>query len=265
MSGVSLPRWTRLYILTMTTTDFAGPPDNPPGPAVSLRHVCLGYEGEWVLHDVTLDIPKGAFLPFVGPNGGGKTTLLRAVLGLLPADGGVISFGDPDARLGYVPQQKTIDPLFPVTVLDIVMMVFYRDWGWMRLSQRANRARALDALATVGLADAAHKNYRELSGGMKQKALIARALASGADILVLDEPTSELDAPSEQDIVARLLQLNQQQGKTVLVACHGTQTVLSVAPQACVVEHGRAVIVDASEAHRFIATMAPTECCTHDG
>ncbi len=248
----------------MKTTDI---PISDHKPAIALRHVCLGYEGEWVLHNVTLDIPDGVFLPLVGPNGGGKTTLLRALLGLMPLGGGEMLFACRDTRLGYVPQQKTVDPLFPIPILDMVMMVFYRDWGWLRFARRARRAQALAALATVGLEGVAHKNYRELSGGMKQKALIARALASGADILVLDEPTSELDAPSERDIVAQLLRLNQEQGKTILIACHGMQLALSMAERVCLVEHGRAAIVNVSEAQRYtnIEPDISAAGCSHDG
>lgn len=234
-------------------------------PALSMRRVCLGYDGEWVLHNVTLDIPCGAFLPLVGPNGGGKTTLLRGLLGLLPVECGEIKFGDGHVRLGYVPQQRTIDSLYPLPVIDIVMMVFYRDWGWLRPSLRHRRIQALEALEAVGLADVAYKNYRELSGGMKQRALIARALASGSDILVLDEPTSELDAPSERDIIGRLLQLNREQEKTILIACHGLQFSLSLAGQVCLVEHGHANIVDVEEAKRYTSATFLSDAFDGEG
>lgn len=237
-------------LMTAATQATKRIPDTAPA-AVSCRHVCLGYNGEWVLHDVNLDIPEGVFLPFVGPNGGGKTTLLRGMLGLVKPECGEITFGRPNLRLGYVPQQKSIDPLFPMSLVDIVAMVFYRDWGWWRRPSRRQRALALDALDEVGLGDCARKNYRELSGGMKQRALIARALASGADVLVLDEPTSELDAPAERDITERLLRLNRDQGKTILIACHGVQLALALARRVCLVEQGKACIVETDQASRF--------------
>ena len=244
----------------MNAREPSTPPHQNDRPAIRLRQVCVGYNGAWVLHNISLDIAEGVFLPFVGPNGGGKTTLLRAILGLLPSEG-TIAFERPGMRLGYVPQQKTIDPLFPVTALEVVSMVFFSNWGWLRRPDRTQRARALAALDGVGLANAAHRSYRELSGGMKQKVLIARALASGADILVLDEPTSELDTPSENEILSDLLRLSREQGKTVLISCHGIHLALSLADRVCLVEHGHARIVDIAEARRFVVTTPDARAC----
>ncbi len=231
--------------------------------AVSCSHVCLGYSGEWVLENVYLEIPEGCFLPFVGPNGGGKTTLLRGLLGLLRPECGQIVYGRPDLQLGYVPQQKSIDPLFPITVEQIVTMGFYRSLGWWRRPNKAQRKAVHAVLEEVGLAVHANKNYRDLSGGMKQKALIARALVSGADVLILDEPTSELDAPSEREVIGQLFRLCQEQGKTILIACHGIQLAVTLAEQVCLVDRGQASIVSAEAARQFTSMDLHIESVPH--
>lgn len=219
--------------------------------AVSCSHVCLGYNGEWVLENVNLDIPEGAFMPFVGPNGGGKTTLLRGILGLLRPECGHIQYGRPDLQLGYVPQQKSIDPLFPISVEQIVTMGFYRKLGWWRRPGKTQKTMVAEVLDEVGLSEHASKNYRDLSGGMKQKALIARALVSGADVLILDEPTSELDAPSEREVIGHLFRLCHEMGKTILIACHGIQLAVTLSDQVCLVEKGQARIVDTRQARQY--------------
>jgi len=232
--------------------------------AVYCRRLCLGYGGVRVLDKIDLDIPEGAFLPFVGPNGGGKTTLLRSILGFVKPEHGEIGFGRPEIKLGYVPQQKSIDPLFPVSLRQIVTMGLYRELGYWQRPDKTHRALVSAQLEEMGLGEHGHKNYRELSGGMKQKALIARALVSGADVLILDEPTSELDTPSERDIIRQLLRLCREQGKTVLIACHGIQMALTVADRVCLVERSQAQIVPTAVACQFTAAnlhadMPPAE------
>lgn len=228
------------------------PPNTRNGVnAVACRDLCLGYQGRAVLRDVNLTIARGALLPFVGPNGGGKTTLLRGILGLIPALSGSVEVHNRGLPIGYVPQQKTIDPLYPVPVEQIVAMGLYPRLGWWRPLGREGRAQVARALREVGLEAAAGKNFRELSGGMKQRALIARALAMGAEIIVLDEPTSELDGPAERGIVRQLYRLCAEQGKTILIACHGVQLAVQLADHVCLVEHGNASVVHREEARRF--------------
>ena len=219
--------------------------------AIICRHVYLGYGRDPVLYDIDLTIPRGAFMPLVGPNGAGKTTLMRGILGLLKPIRGTITIHGGMVRLGYVSQRKEIDPLFPLTLKHIVMMGLYPQLGWWRRPTAQQKETVRRVLADLGLAEHTRKAFRELSGGMKQKALIARALVCGADILVLDEPTSELDAPSERDIIRHLFRLSHELGKTVLVACHGIQLAVTLADQVCLVDHGRAHIVDREAAGAF--------------
>lgn len=214
------------------------------GPIIACEHVRAGYGAEEVLHDVSLDIPRGAFLPFVGPNGAGKTTLLRAILGLLRPWRGRILAPFDRRPAGYVPQQKSIDPLYPVSAQQIVMMGLYPVLGWWRRPRAQDREAVDSAMERLGLAPHARKTYAELSGGTKQKVLIARALASGAEVFVMDEPTSELDEKSEHEVLHHLYRLSREEGKTVLLAHHGLNHMAELAPRVCVVNHGCAHLVD---------------------
>ena len=207
-------------------------------PIIVCEHVSVAYGRQEVLHDVSLEIPRGAFVPLIGPNGAGKTTLLRAILGLLKPQRGRILTPFDRAPPGYVPQQKSIDPLYPVSVRQIVTMGLYPRVGWWRRPTQAQRAAVEAALERLGLADHEYKRYSELSGGMKQKVLVARALVNGPEVVVMDEPTSELDQASEQDILAHLYRLSNDEGKTVLLAHHGLDALAHMAIWVCLVDHG---------------------------
>src|SRR5688572_8655369 len=130
---------------------------------ISCKRVTLGYSRNVILKDVSLDIPRGVLLPFVGPNGAGKTTLLRAILGLLKPMKGRIETPFAHAPAGYVPQLKSIDPLFPLTVREIVAMGFYPRLGWWGRLGTPERCTLDEALEELALTKHAHKNYRDLS------------------------------------------------------------------------------------------------------
>jgi ABC-type Mn2+/Zn2+ transport system ATPase subunit len=219
-------------------------------PIIVCEHVCVAYDDQQVLHDVSLEIPRGAFVPFIGPNGAGKTTLLRAILGLLKPQRGRIRTPFSRAPPGYVPQQKSIDPLYPVSVRQIVTMGLYGRLGWWRRPTQAQRAAVEAAMERLGLADHAYKRYSELSGGMKQKVLVARALVNGPEVVVMDEPTSELDQASEEDILAHLYRLSNEQGKTVLLAHHGLDALADMAIWVCLVDHGYVRVASAKDLAR---------------
>ena len=219
-------------------------------PIIICEHVHVAYGGVEVLHDVNLQIQRGAFLPFIGPNGAGKTTLLRAILGLIKPRRGRILTRSSRSLLGYVPQEKAIDPLYPVSIWQIVMMGLYSELGWWRRPKPEQKERVQAALERFGLAGHAHKTFGELSGGMKQKTLVVRAFVSGADILVMDEPTSELDEESEREVLSHLFQLVRDEGKTVLLAHHGANLVDEFASIVCVVNQGRVHLTPIERAAR---------------
>ena len=223
---------------------------------VRCEHVHVAYGRQEILHDVSLEIPAGSLLPFVGPNGAGKTTLLRALLGLLMPTRGRIQTPFAGKPAGYVPQQKSIDPLYPVTTRQIVEMGLYPELGWWRQPNQDQRKRVDEVLIRFGLGEHQQKNFGELSGGMKQKALLGRALVSEAEVFIMDEPTSELDEDSERDVLAHLVALSQEGGKTVLLAHHGIDQAGSLSPTVCVVNHGRVQMAGIREARDLLAGTA---------
>ena len=239
-------------------------PDGSSPAIIACEHVRVAYGRQEVLHDVCLEIPSGILLPFVGPNGAGKTTLLRAILGLLKPSSGSIHTPFDVKPAGYVPQQKTIDPLYPVTTRQIVEMGLYPELGWRKRPNRQQRERVDGVLERLSLAGHQAKTFSELSGGMKQKALLGRALAGNADVLIMDEPTSELDEDSEKEVLAHLAALSRENGKTVLLAHHGIDQAGSLSPTVCVVQHGWARVVDIGQARRLLAGTASAGGTGHD-
>ncbi len=193
-------------------------------PVVVVRDVSFAYPGnsELVLQHVNLAIYEKEFIWVVGPNGGGKTTLMKLLLGLLkPLSGTIEVFGSTPAaarkRIGYMPQAATLDPKFPVTVMDVVLMGRLNNFkaGWYTA---ADKNAAIHALEQVGLAALQHRRLHELSGGQQRRLLIARALSSKPDLLILDEPTVNLDQQVEQELYRLLKQLNEH--LTILMVSH---------------------------------------------
>lgn len=212
-------------------------------PIICCQNLCVAYGRQTVLQKVNLEIPQGIFLPFTGPNGAGKTTLLRTILGLLPLRSGTVTTPFHHKPAGYVPQQKVIDALYPVSARQIVEMGLYPQRGWFRRIS-ATQTRAVDeALDRLGMTEHAGKTFRELSGGMKQKILIARAFVSGAEVFIVDEPTSELDEASEKEVLDHLLRLSREEGKTVLMVHHDLELIGTLTDTMCQIRHGNAKII----------------------
>jgi len=195
--------------------------------ALQFSDVCFAYEREEVLHNIDLSIPKKSLVAVVGPNGGGKSTFLKLVLGLLkPKRGTVHVFGDaPERRrrsIGYVAQHLRFDPAFPVNVLDVVLMG-RADRHWLGPYRRDDRTRALEALEQVRLEHLSRRALAHLSGGERQRALIAQALVSDPDLLLLDEPTANVDTEVEHEIYELLRELNACM--TIVVVSHNLNVV----------------------------------------
>ncbi len=220
--------------------------NNPP--IIVCENLSLGYGRETVLQNVSLRIPRGVFLPFGGPNGAGKTTLLRGILGLIKPLKGILHTPFEKIPAGYVPQYKSIDPLFPLTVREIIAMGLYPKLGWWKKPAKSDYDLIDEALEELKLTKHARKNYRDLSGGTKQKTLIARALVSGAEVFIMDEPTSELDEASEKKVLGHLADFVFKQQKTVLLVHHGLhESINTVASQVCLVNHGQVKMVSRDE------------------
>lgn len=179
-------------------------PQATPTPALTIDGLSFSRDGETVLQNISLSLGQGDFLAMLGPNGGGKTTLLRLILGLLRPDAGTLRiFGRPpeDVRtqLGYVPQYSTMRPDFPATVLQLALMGASRGgWGGALWPEgKAAKEKALELLSVLGIADEARRPIAALSGGQRQRLLVARALmgrpGSAPFLLLLDEPTASID------------------------------------------------------------------------
>jgi zinc transport system ATP-binding protein len=195
-------------------------------PVVELAGLTVDHGPVRAVDGVSLTVAAGEFLGLIGPNGSGKTTLLRAMLGLLPAThGSVRLFGSPLAdfrdwrRIGYVPQRTTLDPALPVTVAEVVATGLVATGGWWG-RRAAGRARVAVVLEFVGMRSHAAARVGALSAGQQQRVLIARALASEPELLILDEPTGGVDAEAQVGFYALLRHLNRERGVTVVLVSH---------------------------------------------
>ncbi len=186
-------------------------------PLVSVEELSGGYGGERLaLRDVTFSVAEGSSVAVLAPNGGGKTTLLRALLGELPVARGRIAI---DGRAAYVPQGERSRLDFPVDALGVAVMGSYGRTPWYRRTGRAERAAARSALERVGLGAEAGRRYGTLSGGQRQRVLIARALVQDARVLLLDEPLTGVDRVSAERI-GRLFEELRGEGRALLLATH---------------------------------------------
>jgi zinc transport system ATP-binding protein len=196
--------------------------------AVELRSVCFAYpRGPEVLHDVDLTVRAGEFVAIAGPNGGGKTTLLRVAVGLeQPTHGRALLFGEPAtrlsrrARIGYLAQRTQLEIDAPVSVREVVEAGRVPRHGLFGRLTREDRAYVDVALERVGLAEYERAVLGHLSGGQQQRAFIAKALAAQPDLLVLDEPTAGVDVDAQEGLAALLEELHRELGVTILFCSH---------------------------------------------
>lgn len=210
-----------------------GETELPQTPALVFDHASVAYGAARVLEDVHGTVGAGSGAALIGPNGGGKSTLIKAVLGLVTVVSGEIRVlgrrpADARSQVAYVPQVDTLDPEFPISVGQVVLMGRYRRVGWVRAPGRADRAAARASLAAVGLAERARDRFGTLSGGQRQRVLVARALVAEPRLLLLDEPFNGVDAVSREALL-RALRQARADGTAVVVSTHD----LSVAHLAC--------------------------------
>lgn len=205
--------------------------EHPSDSPLSIHDMTVAYHRRPVLWDVDYDAPAGRLIAVVGPNGAGKSTLIKACLDLVPRASGRVRFfgttlGRSRLRVGYVPQRESVDWDFPVSALDVVTMGLYGRIGPLRPVGRRHREQAREALDALGMADFADRQISRLSGGQQQRVFLARALVQEAELYLMDEPLTGVDAATEQAIIELLRRLRDQ-GRTVLVVHHDLPTVAS--------------------------------------
>jgi ABC-type Mn2+/Zn2+ transport system ATPase subunit len=193
-------------------------------PAIELHGVTAGYDDVVALEGVDLAIPRGSLVAIFGPNGGGKTTLLKLMAGLLePWAGSVRVLGQPPGvaarRIAYVPQAELVDWSFPVSVWDVVMMGRFSRLGPLHQPGSADRTAVGEALERVGMGRLAGTQIGRLSGGQRRRAFLARAIAAEADLYLLDEPVTGVDVPTQEDLMD-LLSAESTAGRTVIATTH---------------------------------------------
>lgn len=209
--------------------------------AVSVNGVDAGYENEVVLKDVNFKVEENDFYGIIGPNGGGKTTLLKVILGLLdPFNGDVRIYGEPPSKstsyIGYVPQYAEFDEDYPISVFDVALMGRRNKKGLIPRYSDEDRDKVREALDSVGMLEMKDKNISKLSGGQKQRVFIARALSSEPKILLLDEPTASIDQKIKESIYELLNKLNQD--LTILFVTHDVGAISEyVNKLACLNKH----------------------------
>lgn len=204
-----------------------------PNAPVALRvaGASFAYGQAPALTDMDFQVRAGEAVALIGPNGSGKSTLLKGILGLIRRVGGTVEvLGEspaPAGSVGYVPQTDQLDPQFPITLEQVVLMGRYRSLGWLRLPGKRDRGAVAQALETVGLADRAKTRFGELSGGQQQRGLLARAVASGPRLLLLDEPFNGLDQANRDALIETVRRLKAD-GVAVLVSTHDLELARAV-------------------------------------
>jgi ABC-type Mn2+/Zn2+ transport system ATPase subunit len=184
---------------------------------LTARDLTVRYGDVVALEAVDIEVPRGSSIAVLGPNGSGKSTLFAAAVGLSPADAGDIALATD--RVAYLPQQVAVDPMFPATVRDVVAMGRWGALGWRRRMSDRDRELVAQAMDNLAVEHLARRRLGELSGGQRQRALLAQVAAQDAELLLLDEPFTGVDRPTEET-VRKLIDTWRDEGRTVMVATH---------------------------------------------
>ena len=221
--------------------------------AISFENVSFGYQDIMVLKEVSFLVEKGAFIGIIGPNGGGKTTLLKLIMGFLkPLSGKVSIFGkDPNALMpciAYVPQTMRFDKQFPISVLEVVLQGKLSKLPWYGRYCEEDKNAALAILKRLGLEEMQDRAFGTLSGGQAQRVLIARALVSNPKLLLLDEPTASIDSQTQVEIYTLLKELSGSM--TVVMVTHDLNAAIHYVQHVICVQH-------------TVITLQPQEVCEH--
>jgi zinc transport system ATP-binding protein len=198
---------------------------------ITCRDLCLGYNGQEILRNLSFEVNSGDYLCIVGENGSGKSTLMRTILGLQRPLAGQILTGDGlrVSEIGYLPQQTPVQKDFPASVWEVVLSGFEGSCGWRPFYTKAEKQRAEENIHAMGIEALRGRCYRELSGGQQQRVLLARALCATSKLLFLDEPVSGLDPKVTAEMYDLIEKLNREHGITVIMISHDISAALQYA------------------------------------
>ncbi len=222
-------------------------------PIITFEHVYFAYQDEPVLRDVSFQVNPGELIGLIGPNGGGKTTLLKLIMGFIrPQKGSLMVFGKPPSisqgQIAYVPQNLHYDRQFPISVLELVLSGRLSRLPWYGVYSREDYQAAYDALDQVGMRAFQNHAFGNLSGGQAQRALIARALVSNPKLLLLDEPTASVDPQAVADIFRILKELHGKM--TIMMVTHDLNVAIDMMERVLCVQGG-------------VISLFPQEICEH--
>ena len=210
-------------------------------PIIKIEHLCAGYDQKEVLHDVNLTIYQDDYLGIIGPNGGGKTTLMRLILGLKkPTEGTIRFYKDnkevKEITMGYLPQYNDLDKQFPISVYEVVLSGLSKTKSLFARYTKAQHQQVLDTLERMQLTDLKDRHIGALSGGQLQRVLLARAIVSKPDVVILDEPNTYIDRRFQKQMYEMLEQINKE--CAIVIVSHDIAEVLNnVKHIACVNHH----------------------------
>ena len=187
---------------------------------IELKNLTLGYEKDIILKDINLSIEENDFVCVVGANGSGKSTLIKGILGLIkPIKGKVIYKGLKQNYIGYMPQETKVDSNFPASVLEVVLSGTLNQYKNVFYSKEQKEI-AINNLKLLGIEKIKNKSFSELSGGQRQKVLLARSLSATTKLLILDEPSNNLDSKSKKELYETIIDLNKNHGITIIMITH---------------------------------------------
>ncbi|PIE59472.1 MAG: manganese ABC transporter ATP-binding protein [Desulfobulbus propionicus] len=209
--------------------------------AIKVDNLTVTYHSRPALLDISIAIKGDQLVGIIGPNGAGKSTFIKAVLGFVKPDIGQIAIHGKNVQqargqVAYVPQRGMVDWDFPITVFEVALMGRYQCIPWYAPPRKRDRKLAMQALEMVRIADLAERQIGELSGGQQQRVFLARALAQGSDILLLDEPFAGVDAATERAIL-EVLERAKQSGKTLVVVHHDLATAAEYFDKLILIKH----------------------------
>lgn len=202
--------------------------------SIEIKNLTFGYTEFPVLEEVDFTVKKGELISIVGGNGSGKSTLIKNILGELTPDSGRVKILGKDIKeytsyrkIGYVPQLSIVEKIaFPITVLELVVLNLYEDFGFIKIPSKKHLKKAKAVLKDLGLEKYSNRPVNELSGGLQQRAMIARTLVVESEVLILDEPTAGIDKKNRKSFIQLLERLNKEKEMTILLITHELEEVL---------------------------------------